>query len=141
VRGATKIYRRECWSAIGGLSRQVGWDTLDEVHANYLGWTTRSFFDVSLIQQRFTGDAAGQWRNWVKNGYASYLIGYHSLFVIARAGSRLFRRPYLVATLGILWGFFRAKLKGLPLIADENLVLYVRRQQVDRLLGRQSMWR
>ena len=28
VRGATKIYRRDCWSAIGDLIRAPGWDTL-----------------------------------------------------------------------------------------------------------------
>ena len=29
VRGATKIYRRECWQAIGGLLSIPGWDTFD----------------------------------------------------------------------------------------------------------------
>lgn len=43
VRGATKIYRRQCWEAIGGLLRQTGWDTLDEVKANMLGWQSKSF--------------------------------------------------------------------------------------------------
>ena len=43
VRGATKIYRRACWEAIGGLWRAPGWDTIDEVKANMLGWKTYSF--------------------------------------------------------------------------------------------------
>src|SRR5487761_1961335 len=30
VRGATKIYRRDCWKEIGGLLRETGWDTYDE---------------------------------------------------------------------------------------------------------------
>src|ERR1039458_440044 len=33
VRGATKIYRRQCWDQIGGLIRAPGWDTVDEVKA------------------------------------------------------------------------------------------------------------
>src|SRR4029077_9964358 len=40
VRGATKIYRRECWRQLGGLYPVTGWDTLDEVKANMLGWRT-----------------------------------------------------------------------------------------------------
>ena len=39
VRGATKIYRKACWNSIGGLLPAPGWDTLDEVKANSLGWT------------------------------------------------------------------------------------------------------
>jgi poly-beta-1,6-N-acetyl-D-glucosamine synthase len=30
VRGATKIYRRKCWDAIGGFWPAAGWDTMDE---------------------------------------------------------------------------------------------------------------
>ena len=40
VRGATKIYRKECWVAIGGLQRAPGWDTIDELKANMMGWVT-----------------------------------------------------------------------------------------------------
>ena len=39
MRGATKIYKRDCWEAIGGLWVAPGWDTIDEVKANMLGWT------------------------------------------------------------------------------------------------------
>src|SRR4030095_3818867 len=68
VRGATKIYRRACWEQIGGLLRVPGWDTLDEVKANQLGWHTGSFPEVRIVQQRFTGEGGGQWPTWVKNG-------------------------------------------------------------------------
>src|ERR1700722_2875279 len=30
VRGATKIYRRECWDSLGGMWNGLGWDTIDE---------------------------------------------------------------------------------------------------------------
>jgi len=77
VRGATKIYRRACWNDIGGLFVVPGWDTLDEVKANMLGWKTRGFPELKVIHLRFTGEAEGSWRNAVKNGKASYISGYH----------------------------------------------------------------
>src|SRR5215471_12754401 len=55
VRGATKIYRRACWEAIGGFLQAPGWDTLDEVKAQMLGWATRSFPDIQVIHHRYTG--------------------------------------------------------------------------------------
>jgi len=68
VRGATKIYKRECWEAIGGLWPAPGWDTIDEVKANMLGWQTRTFADLRILHHRRTGTAEGTWRNFVKNG-------------------------------------------------------------------------
>ena len=59
VRGATKIYCRQCWDEIGGLLRAPGWDTLDELKANMLGWTTRTFPELRLSHHRFTGAADG----------------------------------------------------------------------------------
>lgn len=140
VRGATKIYRRACWQEIGGLHRVAGWDTLDEVKANQLGWETRSFADVPLRQKRFTGDAAGQWSNWVKNGRASYISGYHPLFLLAKAAARLPRRPRLTASAGLVVGFFGALAARTPQIDDPELIRYLRRQQLRRLVGRSSVW-
>ena len=54
---------------------------------------------------------------------------------------RLFRRPYLVACIGMLWGYVGAKLAGVPRAAEPDLVRYIRRQQLNRLLGRGSIWR
>ena len=73
VRGATKIYRHACWVAIGGLLRETGWDTYDEVKANMLGWETRTFDGLQLVHHRETGGADGTWKNWVKNGRANYI--------------------------------------------------------------------
>ncbi len=141
VRGATKIYRRACWRDIGELIRAPGWDTLDEVKATRKGWTTRSFDKPSLVQERFTGDADGQWSNWLKNGRANYITGYHPIFILAKACVRAFRRPYLTASVGIVCGFFGAALKRVPRIDDRDLIRYVQRQQLRRLVGLSSVWR
>src|ERR1035438_8955527 len=68
VRGATKIYRRACWEQIGGLIRAPGWDTVDEVKANMLGWSTRTFPELKLVHHRPAGQAYGRWSNVGKNG-------------------------------------------------------------------------
>ena len=140
VRGATKIYRKKCWEDIGGLIVAPGWDTLDEVKANHLGWTSRSFDELVLVQNRFTGDAAGQFRNWVKNGRAAYISGYHPIFLMAKAGFRAFRRPYLKATFGLFWGYFGAPFAGVERAADRELTRFVRTQQMRKLTGRSSIW-
>ncbi len=42
VRGALKLYSRECFEAIGGIEERLGWDTIDETYARMNGFATRS---------------------------------------------------------------------------------------------------
>ena len=46
VRGALKLYSRECFAAIGGIEERLGWDTIDETYARMNGFTTRSLNEV-----------------------------------------------------------------------------------------------
>ena len=140
VRGATKIYRRATWDAIGGLVRAPGWDTLDEVKANMLGWKTCSFPDLRVLQLKPTGVADGSWKNWVKNGRANYITGYHPLFMLLKCVKRVFQPPYGLAALGLFSGFCAGYLKRLPQVPAPDLVRYLRSQQMNRLLGKPSLW-
>jgi poly-beta-1,6-N-acetyl-D-glucosamine synthase len=140
VRGATKIYRRACWEAIGGLLKAPGWDTLDEIKANMLGWRTYSFPELKLHHHRHAGDADGAWKNWVKNGRANFITGYHPLFMLVKCLQRLFTRPYVVAGLGLGVGFFGCYLKHTPRVEDDQLIAYLRQQQMNRLLLRKNLW-
>jgi poly-beta-1,6-N-acetyl-D-glucosamine synthase len=140
VRGATKIYKYECWQAIGGLVQVTGWDTVDELKANMLGWSTCTFNDIKIVHHRPAGSAYGTWSNWVKNGYANYMTGYHPLFMLLKCAKRLFKRPYGIAAIGLFAGFCRGYLKRLPQIDDPELIRYLRREQMKRLLLKSSLW-
>jgi glycosyltransferase involved in cell wall biosynthesis len=140
VRGATKIYKHECWQAIGGLPRAVGWDTVDEVKANMLGWTTRTFPDIKIVHHRLAGRAYGAWANWVKNGRASYFAGYHPIFMIMKCARRIIEEPYVVAALGLFAGFYSGYFRRASRVDDPHLIRYLREQQMHRLWGRPSLW-
>jgi poly-beta-1,6-N-acetyl-D-glucosamine synthase len=140
VRGATKIYRRACWQAIGGLIKLTGWDTLDEVKANMVGWKTYSFPEVKLMHHRYTGNADGVWKNWVKNGRGSYIIGYHPLFMFFKCARRLFEWPYGIISAALWYGFVTGYLLQIPRNQEPDVVQYLRREQIRRLLLRPSIW-
>lgn len=141
VRGATKIYRRECWDAIGGFWPAPGWDTMDEVKASMLGWTTRSFPDLHLVHHRHTGAADGVWKNLVKNGRANYVCGYHPLFMLSKCVYRLKVRPYLLGSIALMYGFLSGYIKRIPQVDDRPTIAYLRRQQIARLFGKSTIWR
>jgi glycosyltransferase involved in cell wall biosynthesis len=141
VRGATKIYRRACWEDIGGVVAGPGWDTLDEIEANRRGWSTRTFDSPRLVHLRFTGTANGAWRNAVKNGVWSYVAGYHPVYMGVRCLRQLFRRPFLLGSAGLAYGFLYASLHAVPRVASTETTKYIRRQQLRRLLKLPTIWR
>lgn len=140
VRGATKIYRRSCWEQIGGLVKAPGWDTVDELKANMLGWETRTFQELKVHQLKDTGSADGNWQNWVKNGLANYITGYHPIFLFVKCLKRSFSGPGFVSAAGLFWGFCGGYLRGEKQVADPELIRYVRRQQLNKLTFRPSLW-
>lgn len=141
VRGATKIYRHACWNAIGGLLPAPGWDTLDEVKAQMEGWQTLTFPDLRLTHHRMTGAADGAWGGLVKNGRANYICGYHPLFMAVKCISRVATRPYVWGPVALAWGFISGYLKRIPQVDDNNVIRYLRSQQLLRLMGRETIWR
>jgi len=141
VRGATKIYRRACWEAIGGLAAVPGWDTVDEVKAHMAGWRVRSFPRVTALHQRPTGASGNAWSDSVKNGRSDYFLGYHPVFMFLKCFRRAFRKPLLVNGAGHLYGFMAGYLDRRPQAEDAALIRYVRRQQMRRLLLRDSTWK
>lgn len=141
VRGATKIYRRACWEQIGGLLLAPGWDTFDEVKANSLGWKTRSFPQLRLMHHRDTGAADGIWRSSVKYGRANYICGYHPLFMLCKCARRILQKPYVTGAAGLVYGFISGYLGRVPRVNDQAAIAYLRREQVKRLWGRETIWR
>jgi poly-beta-1,6-N-acetyl-D-glucosamine synthase len=141
VRGATKIYRRACWEAIGGLIQAPGWDTIDEVKANMLGWKSYSFDELQLTHHRLTGAADGLLRDRIKHGLACYISGYHPLFVVASCVSRLLQKPYIAGSAAIGYGFLKGYLTRAPRVNDVRFIKYLRTQQLRRLAGLETIWR
>lgn len=141
VRGATKIYRRACWDAIGCLLSAPGWDTMDEVKAQMMGWSTRTLPDVKVLHHRPTGTNDGMWGAGFKNGRANYICGYHPIFMLLKCFRRIGMKPYLIQASALLWGYISGYLSRIPRADDPAAIRYLRRQQLSRLFGLKTMWR
>jgi biofilm PGA synthesis N-glycosyltransferase PgaC len=141
VRGATKIYRAACWEAIGGLLVVSGWDALDEIKANMLGWKTYTFPDVHIVHHRPAGAAYGCWNDNVRGGLANYVAGYHPLFMLLKCIRRMWHKPYLSDGAALLLGFCKGYIERVPQIEDKNLIQYLRNQQINLLLFKKNLWR
>lgn len=141
VRGATKIYRRACWDAIGGFWPAPGWDTMDEVKAQMLGWSTCTLANLQVLHHRPTGKNDGTWGAGFKNGRANYICGYHPLFMFLKCVRRISAKPYLVQSASLFCGFISGYFLGIRQVDDPTTISYLRRQQLRRLMGRDTIWR
>lgn len=141
TRGPVKTYRVTCFLDIGGLDSHEGWDTIDEVKAHMLGWHTRNFPHLKIIHHRKTQTALGTLRGKLNQGRVAYYVGYHPLYAMLRAFRRMMETPYILGGLYDLAGFLEGYMRGLSRVGDPALVMYMRQQQMNRLLGRETIWK
>jgi poly-beta-1,6-N-acetyl-D-glucosamine synthase len=141
TRGATKLYSRACLEAIGGLEAGLGWDTIDEVKAASLGFKTRSFRHIHARHHRPQGSAVGLLRGRLSAGRAAYQTGYSSVFMAARALKQAAAWPPVIGALMLLAGYVECCVRRPPRLVSPELVKFVRRQQMRRLLRMETIWR
>ena len=134
VLGPTKVYRRTCFDEIGGLTPALGWDAIDDLKAQVLGWETRTFRDLVVLHYRAIGKRSGALRAGMQHGKGAYFMGGHPLYVLARGIYRMGRdRPLVLAGLGILLGYFGSYVRGEPQVDDSAVVALLRRKQLRRI--------
>jgi len=132
VRGALKLYSRECFEAIGGIQERLGWDTIDETYARMRGYSTRSLPEITARHHRPVATRGGALRGRARHGQCAYILRYDAWWVLLRSFKVALQRPYGLSGLAFLYGYFQALLKSQPKVEDEGFRRFVR----DELRGR-----
>lgn len=136
VRGATKLWTRACWEAIGGIERGLGWDTVDELRAWRAGFRTRSLPDLGLVHLRPMGQRGGMVRGMARVGVCAHASGCSVTFGVARAAKYAWiKRPMLLSGLGFAWGYARALVTRRQRLVTTDERRWLARRQHRRLLG------
>ncbi len=136
VRGALKLYRSDCFNAIGGLTERLGWDGIDEVLARMHGFETRSFDHIEALHHRHTGTADGRLRGHARWGEAHWILHHGALWTLMRAGKTARAKPRGLSGAAYLYGYARAVLRRVPRVDIEGYARFVRAEQRRRIVGR-----
>lgn len=132
--GATKVYRKECFAAIGGLVENMGWDGIDEIKARMLGWDAEPVPGLVVVHHRPEGKARGFFKAGIERGKGSYFMGYHPVFFMLRAFKcMLLKDPPVADGLGMMLGYFGALIKNNDRIPDSEFIRFLRKNQVRKL--------
>jgi poly-beta-1,6-N-acetyl-D-glucosamine synthase len=133
VRGALKLYRRECLSAIGGVQERLGWDGIDESYARMHGYETESFDGIVARHHRPLGAAGGALRGKIRRGEVHYVLGYGAHWATLKALQLAVPQARPTAGAAFLVGYVRAALTSVPRVDDEEYRRFMRRDQSRRM--------
>jgi len=133
--GCSKMVRAECFHEMGGFILRPGWDTVDEIRAQVMGWETCHFEDIALHHLKPEGIGIGFSRTNLMHGQIYYLTGGGTLFFLLKCLHRLvFGRPILLGGVLMFVGFVQVYLKGEPRLVSDREALHYRRLLNERIL-------
>lgn len=101
MRGAARVWRRQCFDQIKPLQVRPGWDRFDELEANVKGWRTVSFADIPILHHRKHGERDSTARAWISEGDIAHFLGYRPSYLVFRAVHHVRREPVALA---MVWG-------------------------------------
>jgi glycosyltransferase involved in cell wall biosynthesis len=128
VRGALKLYSRECFEAIGGIQERLGWDTIDETYARMQGFETRSLPEVPARHHRPVATRGGTLRGRARHGQCAYILRYGFWWVALRSLKVACLRPRGISGIAFLYGYLRAALRRESRVEDEQYRRFVARE-------------
>jgi glycosyltransferase involved in cell wall biosynthesis len=128
VRGALKLYTRDCFETIGGVREMLGWDGVDEVLARMHGYRTRSFPDAVARHHRPVGTAQGRLRGSYRLGRSMFIEGYPLLWIAARSLKVGKSGPLALTGVAYLAGYVNAGVQGVPRFDASGYRQHLRRE-------------
>lgn len=120
VWGGARVYRASCLDELLPLEERMSWDSLSQLKANALGWTTRILPGLWFRHHRPEGGRdGGRFRSRAIEGRSAHYMGYRSWYLGLRAGHHVLRGE--MGALGLVWGYARAAAEREPRCADPHV--------------------
>lgn len=119
VRGALKAYRKACFLQIGKLRAAMGWDTVDELLAQYHGWEVKTDNNLQVKHLKPTGKTYTKAARF-KQGEAFYRLHYGFLLTLIASSKLAFFKKDFFFAIDCLQGYFKAKSAKLPYLVSKD---------------------
>ncbi len=126
IRGALKAYRKECFEQIGQLKRAMGWDTIDELLAQYHGWEVATDETLHVKHLKPTGATYTKAAKY-KQGEAFYKMRYGWALTQIAAIKLAQRKNSLSFYYNCMRGFLKAKNTKSPFLVTKAEGAFIRK--------------
>jgi glycosyltransferase involved in cell wall biosynthesis len=119
IRGALKAYRKKCFKDIKGLQPSMGWDTADELTAQFQGWKIKTDPELLVKHLKPTGTTYNKASKY-KQGEAFYKLRYGLIITLIASAKLAYLKKDLRLFLDYMAGYLRAvKQKQSSLLSEE----------------------
>lgn len=125
VRGPIKLYRKECFEAIGGLKKSIGWDTVDGLLASYYGWQTKTDITLKVKHLKPTGKVYTKASRY-KQGEAFYKMRYGKALTQIAALKLALAKKEIRFYFQCIKGYNLAKKENAPFIVTKEEGAFIR---------------
>lgn len=125
VRGAFKAYTKNCFLAIGGLRNAMGWDTVDELLAQYNSFDVHTDNALAIKHLRPLGNAYDP-KARLLQGRAMYTMGYGFLISLIASIKMALKHKKPKILRDNLKGFFKAKKDKAPFLVNPEERKFIR---------------
>ncbi|NNF20277.1 MAG: glycosyltransferase family 2 protein [Flavobacteriaceae bacterium] len=119
VRGAIKAYSKNCFKAIGGLKNAMGWDTIDELLAQYHGFRIITLDELHVKHLRPLGKAYNK-KARLLQGMAMYQMRYGFLITVIASLKMAWKLKDPLIFLLNMQGFFKAYDIKAPFLVSQD---------------------
>lgn len=126
VRGAFKAYSKVCFKAIGGLKIAMGWDTVDELLAQYHGFEIFTDSGLRAKHLRPTGKSYNE-KAKLLQGKAMYTMRYGFWITCIASVKMAIKSKNLKSFAVNIEGYYTAKKEREPFIVTEKQGKYIRK--------------
>ena len=126
IRGALKAYRKECFKQINGLKSTIGWDTVDELLAQYHGWKVKTDTSLHVKHLKPTGKVYSKTSKY-KQGEAFYKMRYGFWLTLIASAKLASKKNNFQFFIDCIQGYKKAKSQQLDFIVSENEGVFIRK--------------
>ena len=125
IRGALKAYRKDCFLEIGKLKPSMGWDTVDELLAQYYGWHILTDESLHVKHLKPTGISYNKASKYLQ-GEAMYKMHYGFLITIISALKLAHKKGSFSLFKDYMSGYFKAKKEKIDFLVSEEEGKFIR---------------
>ncbi|WP_396635539.1 glycosyltransferase family 2 protein [Maribacter sp. R77961] len=126
VRGAFKAYSKSCFKAIGGLKAKMGWDTIDELLAQYHGYVITTDETLKVKHLRSTGKAYNPNARYLQ-GNAMYTMRYGFFITLIASLKMALKQRKKAVFFDNMYGYFEAKKEKVPFMVSLKEGRFIRK--------------
>lgn len=119
VRGAFKAYRKSCYLSINGLRTAMGWDTVDELLAQFHGYTIFTDKILKVKHLRPTGNAYNKQAKLLQ-GKAMFTMRYGFCISLIASLKMALKQKKTITFFYNLKGYFKAKKEKSPYLVTQK---------------------